>query len=165
MFLRDAKNQNQILKELETEIKTNVTEFKNVKLDFLTIVLYGNFEKDLNLIIENKISASNNFNKNFITYLRKNDNKLHRGTTKEKFKTLIKEVFGKEIFEIVTNEEWVIYCDFMEFRHAIAHSLPTYNSKKQKLIPNIKDTDEIIEILEKVLINLKKIKKIKINTD
>lgn len=71
MFLRDAKNQNQILKELETEIKTNVTEFKNVKLDFLTIVLYGNFEKDLNLIIENKISASNNFNKNFITYLRK----------------------------------------------------------------------------------------------
>lgn len=61
MFLRDAKNQNQILKELETEIKTNVTEFKNVKLDFLTIVLYGNFEKDLNLIIENKISASNNF--------------------------------------------------------------------------------------------------------
>lgn len=48
MFLRDAKNQNQILKELETEIKTNVTEFKNVKLDFLTIVLYGNFEKDLN---------------------------------------------------------------------------------------------------------------------
>lgn len=53
----------------------------------------------------------------------------------------------------------------MEFRHAIAHSLPTYNSKKQKLISNIKDTDEIIEILEKVLINLKKIKKIKINTD
>ena len=51
MFLRDAKNQNQILKELETEIKTNVTEFKNVKLDFLTIVLYGNFEKDLNVII------------------------------------------------------------------------------------------------------------------
>ena len=28
MFLRDAKNQNQILKELETEIKTNVTELK-----------------------------------------------------------------------------------------------------------------------------------------
>ena len=54
MFLRDAKNQNQILKELETEIKTNVTEFKNVKLDFLTIVLYGNFEKDLNKLTENK---------------------------------------------------------------------------------------------------------------
>ena len=54
MFLWDAKNQNQILKELETEIKTNVTEFKNVKLDFLTIVLYGNFEKDLNKLKENK---------------------------------------------------------------------------------------------------------------
>lgn len=163
MFLKDAKNQNQILKELELEIKSNITEFKNVKLDFLTIILYGNFEKDLNSIIEKKISANNNFNKNFINYLRNNDKKLHRGTTKDKFKNLIKEVFGKEILEIITNDEWVIYCDFMDFRHAIAHSLPSYKPKKEKLISNIKDTDEIIEILEKVLIKLNQIKRIRLN--
>ena len=49
--------------------------------------------------------------------------------------------------------------------HEFAELLKKVSPKKQKLISNIKDTDEIIEILEKVLINLKKIKKIKINTD
>lgn len=77
-FLNDAKNQNLILKEIEKELTLNTVEFQNIKLDFLTVILYGNFEKDLNKIIETKIAANNNFNKNFVTFLRNNDYTFNR---------------------------------------------------------------------------------------
>ena len=100
-------------------------------MDFLTVILYGNFEKDLNKIIDTKIAANNNFNKNFVTFLRNNDNKLHRGTTKDKFKTFVQQTFGFNITEKINNSEWNIYTKFMDFCHTVAHSTISYQAKKQ----------------------------------
>ena len=160
-FLNDAKNQNLILKEIEKELTLNTVEFQNIKLDFLTVILYGNFEKDLNKIIETKIAANNNFNKNFVTFLRNNDNKLHRGTTKNKFKTFVQQTFGLNITEKINNSEWNIYTKFMDFRHTVAHSTNSYQAKKQQLLSTIHSTDELINILEKILETLNNVKNVK----
>ena len=38
-FLKDAKNQNQTLKDIENELSLNIAEFRDIKLDFLTVIL------------------------------------------------------------------------------------------------------------------------------
>ena len=54
-FLKKSKAINEILNELSCEIRIRKTEFYNVKLDYFVISLYGEFEKELDLIIEKKI--------------------------------------------------------------------------------------------------------------
>lgn len=164
-FLKEAKRQNSVLHEIEKELKINIVEFRDIKLDYLTVTLYGNFEKDLNDIIERKIAANNNFNRNYIQFLRNNDYKLHRGTTKNKFKELIKQTFNKDIIQIISNSDWQLYANFMDFRHSIAHATPKYKAYKNLLLSNTQNIDDIITVLETILIKLDNIKNVqKIST-
>ena len=55
--------------------------------------------------------------------------------------------------------ERIIYSDFIEFRHSIAHwkSEQDYKSKKQKLLSNIKNSEHLLQIINKLLTSIKDI--------
>ena len=163
-FLKKSKAINEILSELSSEIKIRKTEFYNVKLDYFVITLYGEFEKELDLIIEKKLNFKNNFGKNYINFIKINDSKLHRGFKGNKFKDLIKKVFNIEILDLVPNTDWEIFLAFIEFRHAIAHSLKTYTQKKEALTLKINDTKDLLTSLENILTNLDNLSRIKLFT-
>ena len=163
-FLKKSKAINEILSELSSEIKIRKTEFYNVKLDYFVITIYGEFEKELDLIIEKKLNFKNNFGKNYINFIKVNDSKLHRGFKGNKFKDLIKKVFNIEILDLVPNTDWEIFLAFIEFRHAIAHSLKTYAQKKEALTLKINDTKDLLTSLENILTNLDNIPRIKLFT-
>lgn len=163
-FLKKSKAINEILSELSSEIKIRKTEFYNVKLDYFVITIYGEFEKEPDLIIEKKLNFKNNFGKNYINFIKVNDSKLHRGFKGNKFKDLIKKVFNIEILDLVPNTDWEIFLAFIEFRHAIAHSLKTYAQKKEALTLKINDTKDLLTSLENILTNLDNIPRIKLFT-
>lgn len=160
-FLNKSKAVNKILNELSSEINIRKAEFYDVKLDYFVITLYGEFEKEVDAIIEKKINYKNNFGKNYINFLKANDSKLHRGFKKNKFKELIKNVFGVEILDLVSNVDWEIFIAFIEFRHTIAHSLPTYQQKKAALTLKINDTGDLITAIDNILSNLDSISRTK----
>lgn len=163
-FLKKSKAINNILNELSSEIKIRKTEFYDVKLDYFVITLYGEFEKEIDSIIEKKINYKNNFGKNYINFLKSNDLKLHRGLNGDRFKKLINNVFGVEILDLVSNNDWQIFNAFIDFRHTIAHSLPSYKQKKDDLTLKINnDTNNLITSLENILSNLEKISRTKFN--
>ena len=161
-FLKKSKAINEILNELSSEISLRKTEFYNVKLDYFVITLYGEFEKDLDSIIEKKINYKNNFGKNYINFIKTNDSKLHRGFKGSKFKELLKKVCGVEILNLVSNNDWEIFIAFIEFRHTIAHSLKSYNQKKEALSLKINDTNDLINSVDNLLSNLDKIPRTKL---
>jgi len=161
-FLKKSKAINEILNELSCEIRIRKTEFYNVKLDYFVISLYGEFEKELDLIIEKKLNFKNNFGKNYISFIKINDSKLHRGLKGNKFKDFIKKVFNIEVSDLVPNTDWEIFLAFIEFRHAIAHSLKTYKQKKDALTLKINDTKDLLASLEKILTNLDNLARIRL---
>ena len=66
-FLKKSKAINTMLDEISTEINLQKAEFDNVKLDYFVILLYGEFENDLNYVIEKKLCTKIILGK--ITYL------------------------------------------------------------------------------------------------
>lgn len=160
-FLVKTKALNLTLEEISSEIKVLNGEFDNVKLDYFVITLYGEFEKNLDYIIENKISLKNNFGLNYIDFIKNKDHKLHRGITKDQFKNLLEKVFNKKILSIVDNTEWNIFISFLEFRHAIAHSLPSYQQKKEALILQMRTQKNLLNVADKILKQLDSINRIK----
>lgn len=162
-FLSQTKMINEILNDINHEIKVRKTEFDDIKLDYLVIKLCGEFENKLNFIIENKLSINNNFSLNYINFIKSHDYKLHRGLQGDKFKKLLKDVFGKEHFKILNETEWQTFVAFINFRHAIAHSIKSYQQKKEDLITKMISTDNLINIIDKLLIQLNAISKFKKN--
>lgn len=155
MLLKNIKFQNETLKEIEKEIQESTIEFNNIKLDFLVIILYANFERDLsNLINEHILKDNTNiYCQNYINYVNPKNQNAHRGIGKDNIKELIKKVFNKSLNELITEDELKIYDCFIQFRHSIAHwqSDEFYTTKKRDLLLNIKTTDELIAIIEKIL--------------
>ena len=121
-----------------------------------------NSKKNLILLLKKKLNFKNNFGKNYISFIKINDSKLHRGLKGNKFKDFIKKVFNIEVSDLVPNTDWEIFLAFIEFRHAIAHSLKTYKQKKDALTLKINDTKDLLASLEKILTNLDNLARIRL---
>lgn len=161
-FLKKSKAINTMLNEISAEINLQKAEFDNVKLDYFVILLYGEFENDLNYVIEKKIMYRNNFGKNYISFLKTNDTKLHRGLKGEKFKELLKKVFGVEVLNLMSNRDWEIFLAFIDFRHSIAHFLKSYDQKKDALTLKIKSTNDLIVTVDNLLLGLDSVSRVRI---
>ena len=104
----------------------------------------------------------NNFGRNYISFLKANDTKLHRGLKGEKFKELLKKVFGVEILSLMSNHDWEIFLAFIDFRHAIAHFLKSYDQKKDALTLKIKSTNDLIVAVDNLLLGLDSVSRVRI---
>ena len=101
---------------------------------------------------------------NFLSLIRQNverqvDNPVDIIIRKTKFrKALAAEVvdskFGQEM-------GWNIFISFLEFRHAIAHSLPSYQQKKEALILQMRTQKNLLNVADKILKQLDSINRIK----
>ena len=161
-YLKNLYAQKILVDDVEQEIKNKKNEFDNIKLDFIVILLYANFVKEIDNIIINKLKSKNNFHKNYINFLHKQNQKMHRGISKKHFKALLEDIFNVERSKIISDHDWNIFCNFMEFRHSIAHCLPNYQSNKNNLIQNIGNTETLINVFENILTSLDNIKKVKL---
>lgn len=164
-LLKNTKDWHKVLIDIEQEIKDNTEEFNDIKIDFLAISLYANFERDLsNIINEHLLNGEiNNCVQNYINYIKAGNKVLHRGSSKDDINKLLKKVFNKSLENLLPDEkERIIYSDFIEFRHSIAHwkSEQDYNSKKQKLLSNITNSEHLLQIIDKLLTEIKNIKNI-----
>lgn len=160
-FLNNAYAQKTMIDDVGNSLVSKKTEFDNIKLDFLVIILYANFERDLNAILEKKLISSNNFHNNYIDFLKNKNQKLHRGISQKHFRELLEQIFNVERSKIITENEWSVFCAFMNFRHSIAHCLPDYQQNKSALIGNMKNTDNLINVFDSILKKLDNVKRIK----
>lgn len=168
-LLKNTKDWHKVLIDIEQEIKDNTEEYNNIKIDFLSISLYANFERDLSNIINSHLvnGEINNCVQNYINYIKAGNRVLYRGSSKEDINKLLKKVFNTSLEDLLPSEnERTIYSDFVEFRHSIAHwkNEQDYKSKKQNLLSNINNSEHLIQIIEKLLNKIKDIDNIeKIN--
>lgn len=160
-YLNHLYSQKLLVDEVELEIKNRKNEFDNIKLDFITVILYANFEQEINKIIQRKLKSKNNFHNNYINFLYSQNQKLHRGISQKHFKSLLEDIFNIKRTDIISDRDWNIFCSFMNFRHSVAHCLPSYQKDKENLIQNMKTTENLINTFENILFNLDKIKRTK----
>ena len=147
--LSSAKIKMEDVLEITKCLTAYQVEFQNFSLDYLVITFYADFEKELNLLIENKLKSGGEFSKNYSLFLKKKFKQLHGGIKNETFKDLVENVFQKELN--CSNKDWQIYCSFISFRNSIAHD-DKYDSEKAKLLGNIDgNVSKILVVLEKYL--------------
>ena len=144
-----ARSKMEDVLEIEKNLTSYQVAFKNFSLDYLVITFYADFEKELNLLIEEKLKAGGDFSKNYSLFLKKRFKQLHGGIRKDTFKDLVENVFEKEID--YSEKDWQIYSSFISFRHSIAHD-DSYDTAKTDLQANINgDISKVLFVLEKYI--------------
>lgn len=152
-FLSISKTRWEDVKEIRNLLSGSEVLFDAISFDYMTIIIYADFEKELNSLIMKKLSE-NEFSKKYATFVKSKHKQLHGGLNSGTFRALIRDVFSDAI--ITGDKDWEIYCAFIKFRNSISHD-DEYETTKTTLISNVKSFDDILDVLTKYLNALEKI--------
>lgn len=146
-FLSVSRAKWEDVKAIRNSLSGSEVLFDTISFDYMTITIYADFEKELNSLIMTKLSE-NEFSKKYAIFVKMRFKQLHGGLNGNSFRDLIRYVFENSIN--VNDKDWEIYSAFIKFRNSISHD-DEYENSKNILMSNIKNFDEIFNILSKYL--------------